>query len=87
MIVISDGFWNAGTHPEVISLTTTLKDTIKLKLFRICCRWLKYRYTQLEQGWTNTPLFADNETELLATNRCYKTSYIWKTLYYTSSNV
>ena len=70
IIVISDGFWNAGTHPEVISLTTTLKDTHKIKTFALgfAVGGSNYRYTQLATaGGTNTPLFADNETELLAT--------------------
>ena len=67
IIVISDGIWM--NHPGVISRATALKDQHKVKTFAVgfALSGAQSRYTQLAAaGGTTTPLFADNEAQLLA---------------------
>ena len=66
IIVISDGIWM--NHPGVISRATALKDQHKVKTFAVgfALSGAQSRYTQLAAaGGTTTPLFADNEAQLL----------------------
>ena len=68
IIVISDGIWM--NHPGVISQATSLKDQHKVKTFAVgfALSGANSRYSTLATaGGTTTPLYADNEAQLLAT--------------------
>ena len=68
IIVISDGIW--GNHGGVITQATALKDQHKVKTFAVgfALSGANSRYSTLATaGGTTTPLYADNETQLLAT--------------------
>ena len=68
IIVISDGIW--GNHSGVLSRATALKDQHKVKTFAVgfALSGANYRYSSLATaGGTSTPLYADNEAQLLTT--------------------
>ena len=67
LIVISDGYW--GSHSSVLSVTNQLNNTHKVKTFAVGLNLSgsTANYTTLaKQGGTTAPLYASNETELLA---------------------
>ena len=68
IIVISDGIWM--NHPGVITQATSLKAQHKVKTFAVgfALSGANSRYATLATaGGTTTPLYADNEAQLLAT--------------------
>ena len=68
IIVISDGIW--GNHSGVLSRARALKDQHKVKTFAVgfALSGGNSRYSTLASaGGTSTPLYADNEAQLLTT--------------------
>jgi type IV pilus assembly protein PilY1 len=67
LIVISDGYW--GSHNSVISVANQLRQTYNIKTFAVgfALGGANSNYSTLATaGGTNKPLYASNETELLA---------------------
>ena len=67
LIVISDGYWSS--HSRVLNIANTLNNTHKIKTFAVGLNLSgsTSNYTTLAtQGGTTAPLYASNETELLA---------------------
>ena len=67
LIVISDGSWQS--HSSVLSVTNQLNNTHKIKTFAVGLNLASAssNYADLaKQGGTTAPLYASNETELLA---------------------
>ena len=67
LIVISDGYWSS--HNTVLSIADQLNNTYKIKTFAVGLKLSgsTSNYTTLAQkGGTTAPLYASNETELLA---------------------
>lgn len=67
LIVISDGYW--GSHNSVLSVADQLNNTYNIKTFAVgfALGGANNNYKTLAQkGGTTSPLYADNETQLLA---------------------
>ncbi len=67
LIVISDGYW--GSHNSVLSVANQLNNTYNIKTFAVgfALGGANNNYKTLAQkGGTTSPLYADNETQLLA---------------------
>ena len=67
LIVISDGYWSS--HNSVISVANQLRQTYNIKTFAVgfALGGANSNYSTLATaGGTNKPLYASNETELLA---------------------
>ena len=65
LIVISDGQWSS--HSTVLSIANQLNNTHNVKTFAVGLKLSGSNYTTLaKKGGTTAPLYASNETELLA---------------------
>ena len=67
LIVISDGYW--GSHNSVLSVADQLNNTYNIKTFAVgfALGGANNNYKTLAQkGGTTSPLYADNETQLLS---------------------